>query len=111
MNARERTALLQEELKLEDEKQEALYSELHKLCDPWSVSLETNLTFEEKRELLNLNNERLRRESKALARQPELSTWNSAEETQGNLRAVLNDLRRTNDIVESIIEIIRKAKK
>jgi predicted nuclease with TOPRIM domain len=111
MNIGERIALLQEELKFEDEKQEVLYSELHRLCDPWPEGLEKNLTFEEKKELLNLNKERQKGESEALARRPEFLTWNSAEETQSNLRAVLNDLRKANDIVERIIEIIKKAKR
>ena len=111
MNIRERIALPQEELKFEDEKQEVLYSELHRLCDPWPDSLENNLTFEEKQELLNLNKERQKGESEALARRPEFSTWNSAEETQSNLGAVLKDLRKTNDIVEKMIEIITKAKR
>jgi hypothetical protein len=111
MNIGMRIALLQEELKFEDEKQEVLYSVLHKLSDPWPDSLEKNLTYEEKQELLNLNKERQRKESEALARRPEFSTWNSAEETESNLRAVLNDLRKTNDIVERIIEIIKKAKR
>jgi hypothetical protein len=100
-----------EELKYEDEKQEVLYSELHRLCDPWPDSLEKNLTFKENQELLNLNKERQRGESEALARRPEFSTCNSAEETQSNLRAVLSDLRKTNDNVERIIEIIKKVKR
>jgi hypothetical protein len=74
MNTGERIALLHEELKFEDEKQEVLYSELHRLCDPWPDSLEKNLTYEEKQELLNLNKERQRKESEALARRPEFST-------------------------------------
>jgi predicted ATPase len=111
MNIGERIALLQEELRFEDEKKEVLYSELHQLFDPWPESLEKNLTFEKKQELPNLNKERQRGESEALARRPEFSTWNSAEETQSNLRAVLKDLRKTNGIVERIIEIIKKAKR
>jgi hypothetical protein len=111
MNIGERIALLQEELKFEDEKQEVLYSELHRLCNPWPGDLENDLTSEEKQKLLSLNKERQRKESEALARRPEFSTWNSAEETESNLRPLLIHLRKTNDIVGRMIEIIMKAKR
>ena len=111
MNIGERIALLQEELKFEDERQDVLYPEFQRLCDPWPDDLEKILTFEERQELLSLNEARQREESEALVRRPEFLTWNSAEETESNLHALLQNLRKTNDIVGRMIEIIDKAKK
>jgi hypothetical protein len=76
MNIGERIALLQEEANFEDDRQEVLYQEFHKLCDPWPIALEKNLTFDQKQELLTLDEGRRRRESEALARPPESLAWN-----------------------------------
>ena len=111
MNIGERIALLQEELKFEDERQDVLYPEFLRFYDPWPDELEKNLTSEERRELLSLNEARQREESEALVRRPEFLTWNSAEETESNLLALLQNLRMTNDIVGRMIEIISKDKK
>ncbi len=108
MNIGEKLVLLQEVLKFEDDRQEVLYQEFHRLCDPWPSDLEKNLTSEEKQELLMLNEERRRKESEAMARPPEFLTWNSAEETERNLHTLLQTLQNTNNIVERIIAIIKK---
>jgi len=81
------------------------------LCDPWPSDLEKNLTSEEKQELLTLNEERRRKESEAMARPPEFLTWNSAEETERNLHALLRILQDTSDFIERIIAIMKKAKR
>jgi len=111
MNMGERIALLQEELKFEDDRQEVLYQEFHRLCDPWPSDLEKNLTSEEKQELLTLNEERRKKESEAMARPPEFLTWNSVKETERNLNTLLQTLQNTNDIIERIIVIIKIAKR
>ena len=111
MNIGERIALLQEELKFEDERQEVLYSKFHRLEDAWPGDVEKNLTSEERLELLSLNEERQRKEFEALAVRREFLTWNSAEEAENNLRALLQDLRKPSDIVGRIIEIIEKTKR
>jgi hypothetical protein len=110
MNIGERIALLQEELKFEDERQEVLYAEFHGLCDPWPDNLEKVLSSDERQELVTLNKARKREESEALARRPGFLTWKSGEETETNLGTLLRSLRETNNIVERIIKIMKKAK-
>ncbi len=109
MDRGERIALLQEELKFEDERQEVLYAEFRRLCDLCPNDLDKIISSDERQELIALNKARERGESEALARRPEFLTWKSAEETESNLGALLCDLRRTNRIVERIIEILKKA--
>lgn len=109
MNIGEKIALLQEELKFEDERQEVLYAEFQRLCDLCSDDLDETISSDERQELITLTKARERGESKALARRPESLTWKSAEETESNLGALLSDLRRTNRIVERITEILKKA--
>lgn len=111
MNIGERIALLQEQLKFEGRKQEVLYTELQRLCDPWPDDLKNLVSSEERQELITLNQVWTREESKALARGPEFLTWKSARETGSNLGILLCSLRKTNDIVERIIEIMKKAKR
>jgi hypothetical protein len=48
MNIGEAIALLQEELKFEDERQEVLYAESQRLCDPWPEDLEKILSSDER---------------------------------------------------------------
>lgn len=111
MNIGDRIVILQEELKFEDERQEILYTELHRQCGPWPDDLEKILSSGGRQELITLCSARKREESKALTRRPESLTWMSAEETERNLGVMLCDLKRTNRIVERIIEILKKAKR
>jgi len=111
MNIGEAIALLQEELKFEDARQEVQYAESQRLCDPWPEDLEKILSSDERQELITLTKARIKEESEALARRPEFLTWKSAEETESNLGALLHSLREANAIVERTIEIMKKAKK
>jgi len=108
MNIGERISMLQEELKFEDERQEALNAEFHTLCGRWSNDLEKALSFEERERLVAIDKALMKEESLALASRPEFLTWKSAEETEKNLTALLRSLRETNNIVEKIIVIMKK---
>jgi hypothetical protein len=54
VNTGEKIALLQEELKSEDERQEVLYAKFRKHCDLWSDELEKNLSSDDRQELVIL---------------------------------------------------------
>jgi hypothetical protein len=55
MNIGERIALLQGELKFEDERQEVLYAEFQRLCDSWPDDMEKTLSYDDRQELIRLN--------------------------------------------------------
>lgn len=80
MNTGERISRLQEKLTVEDERQEVLYAEFHRLHARCSNDLEKALSFEEREELVALDEARKREVSLTLASRPELLIWKSAED-------------------------------
>jgi hypothetical protein len=60
MNKGERIALLQEEMKFEDERQEVLYAEFWRLCDLCPNDLEKMISSDERQELITFSKARER---------------------------------------------------
>ena len=104
-NISKRILILKEEIKFEDEKQEVLYSENWKLFGPWPKDKIEKLKEGECRELYRLKEKKMKEELEVSVLGPDYLSWNTAEETEKNLKALLEKLKRGNSIVERIVEL------
>ena len=104
-NIGERILILQEEVKFEDEKQEVLYNEYRKLFEHRLKDLIRKLTQNEHNELIHLEQKKMKEESEVLISGSDKLSWKTAEETEQNLKSLLEKLKKVNRIVERMIEI------
>jgi hypothetical protein len=108
-NIGERIVILQEEVKFEGEKQEVLYIKYREFFEPRLKDLISRLTQNEHNELIQLEEKKMKEESEVFISSPEKLSWKSTEETEKNLKSLLDKLKRGNRIVERMIEILESA--